>query len=645
MSRPSPHAPTSTRSASSPPVGRSPIGRDTTNAESHLHPSDHLAAIDQGLNDTRVPPPIYLRGSSAGGISNKGEIKIHLSQWYGYVQTTMRPSSSDYRRKAQVRPPRPFDNLSDQGIISPPSEDTVVQGSLEIIMNEGVRAKAISVGVQSVCRLYLGLDRGWEEDGIFERGIEILGDREEGIWLEKGSQSFSFTIVLPGTLAVTANSTFGRVTHIVTARVEGGEAASYFSSFISKAFSPPSIPSKISNIGDFDRVIARSDELALRRSRSASTSRAVPNNGPAMDGRTSRDSEDSGQGSTIVTAEGSPSVLGLYTRRPSFESSPARSPRRLPITPDGECPSPVFSPLNGEKSGWMKGDLTSHDGLIVFAVSPYTGDGMTLDVRKEGLVDGLGLWRFTAGADVFTVGSVLMLSVSISSPSPKTTIFYTRFLLSEDYTITSPRTPNLPATRPESAQRHLLYQLGRPHKPGEKRPGRDVDALWRGAGVGGCPEEAGWKIKAMARAPGHMKIKPTTHERTITPLRISHDLIFQIYYSVDGEKVDGEPIDGPGELRVMQIKVPVIMSSCHCVKDALSLPTYETAQCAHRGDGPFFDIPMDLKMYCVCRSSFAELGEAAMRRSQGNEREEHEERPVEGSGDKAREDMANQGSN
>lgn len=75
-------------------------------------------------------------------------------------------------------------------------------------MRERRRVQAISVGVQGVCRLYMGTERGWEEDGIFERGVEIggrgdgdgdAGDEEyagrgigegdrEGIWLEKGSQ-------------------------------------------------------------------------------------------------------------------------------------------------------------------------------------------------------------------------------------------------------------------------------------------------------------------------------------------------------------------------------------------------------------------------------------------------------------------------
>lgn len=55
-------------------------------------------------------------------------------------------------------------------------------------MKERRRVQAISVGVQSVCRLFMGVDRGWEEDGIFERGVEIMGGDSDGIWLEKGSQ-------------------------------------------------------------------------------------------------------------------------------------------------------------------------------------------------------------------------------------------------------------------------------------------------------------------------------------------------------------------------------------------------------------------------------------------------------------------------
>ena len=56
-------------------------------------------------------------------------------------------------------------------------------------MKERRRCQAISVGVQSVCKLWMGAQRGWEEDGVFERGVEVMGGDADGIWLEKGSQT------------------------------------------------------------------------------------------------------------------------------------------------------------------------------------------------------------------------------------------------------------------------------------------------------------------------------------------------------------------------------------------------------------------------------------------------------------------------
>lgn len=72
---------------------------------------------------------------------------------------------------------------------------------------------------------------------MFERGVEVLGGDAEGIWLEKGSQrcvglqdfpqkkadrnSFQFSILLPATLATHDYHQFGRISYMLTARVEG----------------------------------------------------------------------------------------------------------------------------------------------------------------------------------------------------------------------------------------------------------------------------------------------------------------------------------------------------------------------------------------------------------------------------------------
>lgn len=90
-----------------------------------------------------------------------------------------------------IRPPAEQDlHPLDSGISGqlPPAEDYVLTGALEVVMKERRRVLGISVGVMSVCRLYMGVAKGWEEDGVFERGVEVVSGDEDGIWLEKGSQ-------------------------------------------------------------------------------------------------------------------------------------------------------------------------------------------------------------------------------------------------------------------------------------------------------------------------------------------------------------------------------------------------------------------------------------------------------------------------
>jgi hypothetical protein len=64
----------------------------------------------------------------------------------------------------------------------------VISGSLEVVMRERKRCRGISVALQGTCKVWMGDQRGWEEDGIYEQVVEVLDADEAGIWLEKGSQ-------------------------------------------------------------------------------------------------------------------------------------------------------------------------------------------------------------------------------------------------------------------------------------------------------------------------------------------------------------------------------------------------------------------------------------------------------------------------
>ena len=140
-------------------------------------------------------------------------------------------------------------------------------------------------------------------------------------------------------------------------------------------------------------------------------------------------------------------------------------------------------------------------------------------------------------------------------------------------------------------------------------------------------ESEGWKIRAVARMPNHDKIRPSTHNGTITPIRVKHEMLLQVFYSVDRESVAGMHRDGPGELRMMSYKLPISVPSCTCTVAALNLPTYSSDTRAE--DQLDLDATLSSPLTskkCMCGASFAELGEAAMRKMHAQEQEEVEAR-------------------
>lgn len=71
-----------------------------------------------------------------------------------------------------------------------PREDQLLNGGLDIQLPRGTkkrRVKFVSVGIRTKCRLNIP-GRGWEEDVIFERKVEMMGGNSDGIVLDVGIQ-------------------------------------------------------------------------------------------------------------------------------------------------------------------------------------------------------------------------------------------------------------------------------------------------------------------------------------------------------------------------------------------------------------------------------------------------------------------------
>lgn len=85
----------------------------------------------------------------------------------------------------------PNDPLWPHGRCEGPREDQLLSGVLEIHvppspLGGGRRCKAIRVGMRTIANLNMGGDRGWEEDTIFERKVEMMAGTADGVLLAEG---------------------------------------------------------------------------------------------------------------------------------------------------------------------------------------------------------------------------------------------------------------------------------------------------------------------------------------------------------------------------------------------------------------------------------------------------------------------------
>lgn len=64
----------------------------------------------------------------------------------------------------------------------------------------------------------------------------------------------------------------------------------------------------------------------------------------------------------------------------------------------------------------------------------------------------------------------------------------------------------------------------------------------------------------------------------ITPINVSHMLVYEVYFSVWGEDDRGQPMPhpGPGGLRFLQVTKPLILPSCALIPSLLDLPMCES---------------------------------------------------------------------
>jgi hypothetical protein len=332
-----------------------------------------------------------------------------------------------------------------------------------------------------------------QEKEIFERTVEIGGgEGGSGIKLEKGSQSFAFSIIVPSTIATYDRHPLARVTNALHACVEGiaiPEARS-FSLF------------SASRKGK-DRSESRASSRPQSRQPSRPGSRDVS---PTRYGR-----RDASPAPDKVSAELAQLISGAQTPPLQDEIKPLKgyfSGAKLAVMVANPMPvgGPALHSLAYRKEGRLVGVGEWKLSLQSDAVSPAVASGRVAEFDQTSLIASRQL----------SVGSYIRESVLFPNPSPKATIFAVRLILAQKYALASLDDPTAPPT--PCPQRNFLVSLDGTI-PDDKRPGHNAPALWRGKGVGKpIVDDPSWlsddfKVKGgLKRLPDDTKLRPSTFQ-------------------------------------------------------------------------------------------------------------------------------------
>lgn len=526
----------------------------------------------------QMPPPSMAAGpSSRSSISGSGSrssaVDRHLpkdiiEEEEAAKRATMRPSTSGTSGKgvATMHLTSPVVLVSPLGPgedTSGPRADTVLDGTLEVQMEKPRIAKSIRVSLVCMCRLQQPQTEEWQEKIIFERSVEIGGEGEEGgIRLERGTQTFGWSIILPATIAVYDKHPTARISHVLRAVVEGeAQPTTTFSIF-----------------GGIGKGKGRSSSRANSpggRSKSRPGSRA-PSPPPAHTSRSkSRPSSRApsphrSPRHSLVPVGGSEPDLGqLIVEAAADRVGRSRTPQP-PGTP------PLIHPGDIKP---LRGNLVAERHIVVAANPSSIEHLRNYSFNKTGTLAGVGEWKWSLQSDALTVGSYINAKLAFLSPRRGATIFAVRLLLAQSYSVTDLFDPD---AQPQPCPKRNFVITTEGAIPHEKRPGRDVAALWRAPPSTSSTAEneflPDFKLKiGMRRLPDDTKARPSTMDGTRTPVQVSHEFTLQVFFAVDGTDMSGKPTgeDGPGVMRMMMVTTPVVLPSCCCTTERIDLPECE----------------------------------------------------------------------
>ncbi|AXA48988.1 uncharacterized protein MRET_1277 [Malassezia restricta] len=251
-------------------------------------------------------------------------------------------------------------------------------------------------------------------------------------------------------------------------------------------------------------------------------------------------------------------------------------------------------------------------------VNPAPDGGVTpLTVLFNDVHPTMGLLSVACTSNNISVGGLFNIDIHSPSPPPDLIVYMARVSLHTTIEVTTRRR----GRQVSPVQKRRLFEKG--IVAHEKSNLDDIDHMPGYIRYAG--DDSAWTVQGVARIPDDNAIRPSTMSGTRSPLRFHHTLVVEVVHSRSNPSVpDALTPEGRRKIKVFTLRQGVIIPSCCCALDAVTLPAYSPSsnsapnvpQLKHLTGSTWEQIVManqdrgESHNMCVCGMSLADLSAA-----------------------------------
>ncbi|WFD36001.1 hypothetical protein MCUN1_002872 [Malassezia cuniculi] len=200
-------------------------------------------------------------------------------------------------------------------------------------------------------------------------------------------------------------------------------------------------------------------------------------------------------------------------------------------------------------------------------VNPAPDGGPTpMTVLYNDIHPTMGLVSVACTSNNISVGGLFNIDIHSPAPPADLAVFLVRISLHTTIELHTRKKGKQVAP----VQKRRLFEKG--WVPSPDKLSQDLHKL---NGIVRAPgSDSAWTVQGIARIPDDNAIRPSTMSGTESSIRFSHVVVVEIVHSCNSTNPEASPSDSAAKLKVFTLRQAVIIPSCCCALDAVTLPPY-----------------------------------------------------------------------